>query len=272
MAMPILLGYLLAASGNRYLRGTRNTRLQILIVFSIYAMASLARIILRVRSGGAYSSYLIPVSVILFTYFLVQIFPGFLPSSRARLIAHKIVLGAIVAWLAWTGIVISYRYRTKDTYAISGARGTMLTQPELGRAFDEAIQFINTRTRPGDALAVLPEGTSLDFLTDRRNPLREEIVTPGFLDRDGEQRAIRQLEESDTRVILIANRATPEFGPTSFGADYCRDLMNWIHNNYGDKTFFIKAYLRNADSTAGGTRAGAGSSRSSWSLGKLRSE
>ncbi|HKF59571.1 MAG TPA: hypothetical protein VKJ45_29290, partial [Blastocatellia bacterium] len=137
---------------------------------------------------------------------------------------------------------------------------TILTQPELGRAFDEAIDFINSYTREGDPVAVLPEGTSLDFLTDRRNPLREEIITPGFLDRDGEERAIRQLSESGTNLILVTNRPTPEFGSTLFGVDYCQDLSNWIDSNYdlgavlglnhdphqkvGDKTFFIKAYVK----------------------------
>jgi len=261
IAMPLLLGYLLAVSGNRYLRTRAPSKhLQIVIVMSIYAMASLARIILRVRSGGAYSSYLIPVSVILFTYCWIRVFPSILSGWKSRLICRRITIGILIADIALTGILISYRYRINNTYSIGTARGTILTQPELGRAFDEAIDFINSYTREGDAVAVLPEGTSLDFLTDRRNPLREEIITPGFLDRDGEERAIRQLSESGTNLILITNRPTPEFGSTLFGVDYCQDLSNWIDSNYelgavlglnhdphqqvGDKTFFIKAYVR----------------------------
>jgi len=261
IAMPILLGYLLIAAAKRRLKGSIPTkRQQILIVMSIYALASLARIILRVRSGGAYSSYLLPVSVILFTYCWIRVFPGFLSGWRARLMARRITFAILLADVLITSIFISYRYRINDTYAISTARGTILTQPEVGRAFDEAIQFISTQSRVGEPVAVLPEGTSLDFLTDRRNPLREEIITPGFLDRAGEQRAIAQLKETDTRLILITNRPTPEFGPTYFGVDYCQDLVNWIDVNYdqaaafglnhdpsqgvGDRTFFIKAYRK----------------------------
>jgi len=261
MAMPILLGYLIIISGCRYFKASSSSRrLQIVIVLSIYAMASLARIILRVRSGGAYSSYMIPVSIMLLTYCLVHIFPNFLSDWRERLIVRKMILGSLVLWLAATAVLSSRRYRVEDTSAINGARGTILTKPELGVAFDEAIQFINAQSRPGEPVAVLPEGTSLDFLTDRRNPLREEIVTPGFLDATGEQRAIDQLEETQTRLILITNRPTPEFGAKFFGVDYCQNLVNWIHANYdlaavfglnhdpsqqvGDKTFFIKAYRR----------------------------
>jgi hypothetical protein len=132
--------------------------------------------------------------------------------------------------------------------------------PDLGATFDQAIAFIRRETSPDEPIAVMPEGTSLLFLTDRKNPLREEITTPGFLDRAGEERAIRQLEQSNTRYIMIANRATSEFGATIFGRDYCQNLMQWIKDNFeesmvfspegnknfqiGDKVFFIKAYRK----------------------------
>ena len=109
---------------------------------------------------------------------------------------------------------------------------------------------------------MMPEGTSLNFFTDRPNPLREEITTPGYLDREGEERAIKQLIQSDTRFVLVANRATSEFGAEAFGRDYCQTLMQWIEQNFeacailgrdhdpnqqiGDKTFFIRAYKNEA--------------------------
>jgi len=128
----------------------------------------------------------------------------------------------------------------------------------VGQAWNEALAYIERNTQPGDAVAVMPEGTSLDFLSGRRNPLREEITTPGFLDAAGEARAIRQLQEAHTDLIMITNRSTAEFGPAAFGRDYCQQLMRWIDAHYtvcamfgpvkdrnlriGDKPFFIRAY------------------------------
>jgi hypothetical protein len=79
-------------------------------------------------------------------------------------------------------------------------------------------------------------------------------MTPGYLDPAGEERAIKQLIESGTRIILIANRPTPEFGRAVFGRDYCRNLMGWIEANFqlaatfgGDPGgFFIRAYQKRA--------------------------
>jgi hypothetical protein len=138
----------------------------------------------------------------------------------------------------------------------------MIAVPDLGKSFDEAISFIERETAPHDFIAVMPEGTSLNFFTAHPNPLREEITTPGYLDAAGEDQAIKRLKETDTRLILIANRATSEFGPICFGRDYCQHLMNWINENYeesavfsidhnpnlkiGDPVFFLKAYQKKA--------------------------
>ena len=121
------------------------------------------------------------------------------------------------------------------------------------------MAFIARHSHRGDAVAVLPEGTALDFFMDRRNPLNEEITTPGLLD---EPRAIRRLSETQTPLVLIANRLTEEFGAPAIGRDYYQDLMRAIEKDYavcglfgedvtpgmavGDARFFIRAYCRKA--------------------------
>jgi len=265
LAMPALLVVLLVLALLGYQRqisrqGEASKQVLVLITLTIYALASLARVILRVRSGGAYSSYLLPAAVILFVYGWVYPFPDLLRRPRARRLARNIALGLLLADSLGTAALLTVRYRIKNTYPLVSSRGTIVTVPDMGLAFSEAISLIEKTTKPGEPVAVLPEGTSLNFFTGRPNPLREEITTPGFLDVYGEERAIRQLNESNTRLILIANRPTSEFGATAFGRDYCERLMTWIDQNFeeravlgpdpdpnlriGDKTFFIRAYMK----------------------------
>jgi 4-amino-4-deoxy-L-arabinose transferase-like glycosyltransferase len=264
LAMPLLLAGMLIVLLARYQKQVSNTRADketlSLIIITVYALASLARVILRVRSGGAYSSYLLPSSVIVFTYGWARPFANMFKDGQARRLARNMALGLILADAAATAGLLGYRYRARNTYPIVTPRGTMIAVPDLGRAMGEAIDLINRETAPGEYVAVMPEGTSLDFFTDRLNPLREEITTPGFLDAGGEERAIRQLMESNTRLVLVANRPTPEFGPSVFGRDYCQRLMQWVEQNYeavailgpdhspdlqiGDRTFFIRAYRK----------------------------
>ncbi len=265
MMMPVLLLVLLIATLIRYRRqvaldGEAERGTLVFIVIAAYALASLARMMLRVRSGGAYGSFLLPASVIIFTYGWTHSFINLFREARARHFARRIVFALLFMSVSAMTIVTAYRYVTKNTYRVGTLRGTMITEPKLGRPFAEAIDFINREIAPGEPIAVMPEGTSLNFLTDRPNPLREEIITPGYLDAEGEERAIRQLAESNTRVILVMNRTTKEFGAPAFGRDYCQRLMSWIEKNFeeaavfgpdrnsnpqfGDETFFIRAYRK----------------------------
>lgn len=264
LAMPVLLLGLMGLEFARHRReissGVFNPGTISLLIILVYALASLARVILRVRSGGAYSSYLLPASVIIFTYAWAHPFANLFREQRTRNLARNIGIGLILADAVLTAGLLSYRFLDKNTYALETDRGTMLTIPDVGAAMKEAITLIKSETVEGESVAVMPEGTSLNFFTGRQNPLREEITTPGYLDLEGERRAINQLEQSNTRFVLITNRPTSEFGPKRFGRDYCQVLMQWIEQNFeecgilgpdhdpnlqiGDKMFFIRAYRR----------------------------
>jgi len=249
LAMPFLLVGVLA------MRPT-----PIVALYSIYAIAALARMILHVRSGGAYGSFLLPMSVIVFIYLWEGPFADWFVEAAVRRAIRATALTLLFVVAAASAGILAWRYRTSNTVVIATARGTMIAPPDVGQAWNEALAYIDRHTRPGDSVAVMPEGTTLDFLSGRRNPLREEITTPGFLDAAGEARAIRQLQDARTGLILIANRPTREFGPAAFGRDYCQHLMRWIEVHYapcaifgpvkdsglqiGDQPFFIRAYCR----------------------------
>jgi 4-amino-4-deoxy-L-arabinose transferase-like glycosyltransferase len=230
-----------------------------LFVLGVYGLAVLARVILRVPSGGGYGSYLLPVPLLLFTHlgttFYEPVFTRF-PASAFQ--AQRIVVALFTTALTAATLVVGYRYVKTDYVAIQTARGTTRVPRAQSRAFQGALEFVARTTRPDDYLCALPEGSSLNFLSDRPAPLRYEIVTPGFLDVDGERRAIEQLKSKGVRFIFLLNRPTTEFACPAFGRECYRDLMGWIDANYevaavfgdgasaasqiGDPPFFIKAY------------------------------
>jgi hypothetical protein len=250
LAMPFVLAVILVLRG-------RIVRDRVVIVYAAFALAQLARILLHVRSGGAYGSFLLPMSIVVFTYLWVGPFAGSLGDPSARRLAALLAIGLLIAADAGTAVVLAQRYRYSNTAEISTARGKLIVPPDVASVWNQALAFIDSRTHPDDPIAVLPEGTSLTFLSGRRNPLREEIVTPGFLDAAGEERAIRQIDDNSTPLVLIVNRPTREFGAEAFGRDYDRTLMAWIESRYrpcatfgpsglevGNARFFVRAYCR----------------------------
>jgi len=196
----------------------------------------------------------------MFTYGWAHPFADLFRDGRARRLARNLAIGLIIIDAVSTSGLLAYRFRSRNTYPIATSRGTMIAVPDIGESVGQAMEFISREVPAAEPLAVMPEGTSLNFFTGRPNPLREEITTPGFLDTEGEERAIRQLIDSNTQVVMVTNRATPEFGAAVFGRDYCQRLMRWVDENFeqvaifgrdhdpkleiGSKTFFIRAYKK----------------------------
>jgi hypothetical protein len=241
--------------------GTLNAAL---FIIAVYSVAILARVALRVPSGGAFGSFFLPTSLILFYYLFVRVLPEAvarwtndgLSARRARLIGRGLMILMFVA----TAIVFSVRYRKNFSLEITAQRGHLFAPGVTGQAIREALDFISTSTQPGEAIAVLPEGSDLAFLTGRKMPLRHQILIPGLMSDRDEQQAIAHLQRDRVRYVFIVNRPMREFGLEAFGRDFYTQLGGWIEANYrlvkvcgasensdvqiGDPRFFIKVFER----------------------------
>ena len=115
---------------------------------------------------------------------------------------------------------------------IGAPRGSLLTTRWLALPFSQAIRFVEEHTDPGEDVATLPQASIVNFLGERPNPLKDEIMVPGFLTPEREADTITRLEQRRVRVILVAGWPTPEYRDTTFGVDYGADLMRWIESRY----------------------------------------
>ncbi|HEX2487838.1 MAG TPA: hypothetical protein VHR27_00460, partial [Blastocatellia bacterium] len=238
-----------------------------LFIIAVYSLAALARVALRVPSGGAFGGFFLPTSLILFCHLFLRAAPEVIgrwaqdltTARRARLVGA----GMLITLLLATAVVYAARYRLNFNYALKTPRGEFFVRPQIGEAFREALDFIAERTTPDDAIAVLPEGSDLAFLGDRRMTLRLQIFLPGFLDERGERAEIARLQASRARYALIVSRPMHEFGADIFGRDYFTTLGRWIDEHYrlvkvcgqsndersriGEPGFFIKILENRAD-------------------------
>jgi len=233
-AIPLLLLALVGSYGWRLWKrlqsqGHMRGRAALALALAVFALASLARTILKVRTGGSYRSYLMPVAIVGFTYMSCVLLPALMRRARARRLLRVSAMTLLACGTAGVALSTVSWYRDQHGAALVTPRGVMMTTSAMQRGFAEAVAFVEQHTRPDDLVAVFPEGTSVLFFTDRRNPLHEEITIPGFL---YEERAIRALVEKPVALVLVANRSTPEYGPARFGRDYARQLMSVIEQRF----------------------------------------
>ncbi|MGH9752225.1 MAG: hypothetical protein ACREA2_05525, partial [Blastocatellia bacterium] len=237
-----------------------------LFIIAVYSLAILARVAMRVPSGGAFGGFFLPTSLILFCYLFLRVAPEAVGRwARNQLAARRTrLIGAwmLIALLLSTAVVYGARYRRNFNYELKTPRGDLFVRRPIREAFSEALDFLAKHTTPDDAIAVLPEGSDLAFLSERRMALRLQIFHPGFLDEQGERAEIGRLQAARARYALIVNRSMHEFGADVFGRDYFPALGRWIDEHYrlvkvcgelqderlqiGDPVFFIKIFeLRN---------------------------
>ncbi len=235
-----------------------------LFIIAVYSFAILARVALRVPSGGAFGGFFLPTSLILFCHLFWRTLPDAIwrwtedaiSRNRARFIGRCLLFVTILAGSVTFGI----RYRKNFSFEIQAERGHLFAPRITGTEISEALEFIRNSTQPGEAIAVLPEGSDLVFLTGRRMPLRHQILIPGLMIQPDEQAAISRLQQDRVRYVLIVNRPMREFGQEAFGRDFYTQLGGWIGMNYrlvkfcghtqkadpqiGDPQFFIKVFER----------------------------
>jgi hypothetical protein len=260
-ALPVLfLGLIWFCIRTRDCSDETKASKRLLLVISVYSLAVLARVIIRIPAGGARGAGLLPVPLLLFVFLATSGLAAFSTSPAAGHRTRRTV--SLLLMISLTAVlgVLSFRQWDYFGYRLHTPRGDLNLRPALGIVMNQTLDFISRNTRPGEYILGLPEGSSLNFLADRPAPLRYEIVTPGFLTEAAEREAIRKIQEKNVKYVFLFNRPTSEFGPEALGRDYCRTMMQWIYAHYtlaavfgkqalpepqiGDANFFIKCYAR----------------------------
>ncbi len=232
-----------------------------LLVLATCALASITRVVFNVSPKSPYAPFTLPLVIIVYAQLIFRVSPALLlqsPQSRKRARRIALTLGVLVVVVVTCATIRRYRY--SRTYPIDTARGRLWTTPELGQPLAEALGFVAARTAPGDAVLPLPQGTLVNFLSERPYPLRQENVVPGFIEGADEAAAIARIRGQRVPVVLLINHLTPEYRDRAFGVDYDRDLVAWIREHYrlqatfclgcrpnpelGDRQPFILVYQR----------------------------
>jgi Dolichyl-phosphate-mannose-protein mannosyltransferase len=138
-----------------------------------------------------------------------------------------------LAALAVAGACVTVNAARTHTVSVAGPGGTILTTAPAGRVYAEALRWIDRDTRPGDAVLLAPQLTSLYALSERTDPVPQISLLPGTLPSVSDQRdEITVLRRSGVRLAVIDRHQFPEYGHTSFGESFDRTLAAWIRRSF----------------------------------------
>ncbi len=198
------------------------------LLLAVVAMACGVRSLTKMAPNG----YAMFFDVLVYLMWLVAVY------AAARRFSVKLdgAFGTAIAALSCVAVAtLAFDYYPihERSFAVSSERGLLYTTPEIGKGFSEALAFLETAKRDGQGVAILPEDTSLYFLSGTLAPSRwylvlPQVLPPGRLTAD----YVDELERAHLRYVLVSDRATPEFGLPLFGVDYGRQIQAWLNQHY----------------------------------------
>lgn len=198
----------------------------------LFSFLLTARIVLRV-SAAHYGFYLLVPGLVSYYLFFYNIIPGIFQNFTKNGLYYLCISVLFILLLVnhFASYQPIYEHRTLE---IKGERGSIKYLNNLmGIRYKELIEFLINTAGPDETLVVMPEGVDINFFTGLDNPISSYIFRLPHIGQHAEQqKVISQIYNAKVDYIVIVQRDTTEFGPSSFGVDYAVELFDWIKDNY----------------------------------------
>jgi len=160
----------------------------------------------------------------------------FAASSRLRgrvlvaaLVVPVLVIGAYSARLVW-------KLRITHDTPVAGERAGIYVKPHEAALLDELVSYVQSETRPGDRVAIMPYFTILHFLADRQGPHAASYIVwpfPEYPDRDA--RVVEAMEAQDTALVLWSFTQFQGLPPAS---EYAAGIYDYLIQNFETDRIF----------------------------------
>jgi hypothetical protein len=234
-ALPVLLAIVIV-SGLQWLHRNDDVKTFVklagTIVFSVFALLLLTRMILRTRVfhyGFVLAMPAVLVLVLVMSYWVAN-------NIRQRgwkVWEFELVMGSFFFLIIIVPhFIVMHKAISLKRFPIGQPPNQFLDFEYRAAAVNEMLSLIEMHIKEDETLAVWPKGAALNFLAQRANPTRFLSLMPSNLLRQGEDEILSSYATHPPDFILLVDRHDAEFGAGRFGRGYARDLMAWLWRNY----------------------------------------
>ena len=129
------------------------------------------------------------------------------------------------------------RFLIKNTPVGSGGDRIMTYAPSVNPFHENvqlALSWLQKNAPSGATLAVLPEGTMINYLSRRVNPTVYPVWLPPEMEVFGQTNMLAAFQRNSPDYVVIVERSTAEYGEGYFGyyRNYGTELLEWIGQHY----------------------------------------
>ena len=238
--LPLAMVLLGAATVRGILRGPRTLEAAgeriVRVVLVALALGLLSKILLNARIMDYGFALSLPGTLLLVAA-LFRWIPEWIERrghnpAFFRAVALAIWGAAVAAHLETTG-----RYGAGKNVRVGTGRDAFRADWR-GTAANKTLDFLAARSRPGDTLAVVPEGAILNYLTRSANPTPHPVLSPPEVMLYGEERILERFRRHPPDRIVVVHADSSIHGVRFFGQDYGQRIFSWIAENYTPASLF----------------------------------
>ena len=174
--------------------------------------------------AAQFATYALPFAAVFMAWLMLEMVP------RGNALVRSLGIAFLAAVTA-ACLVLAIGDGRDERVVVRGPGGAMAAQPEDGIAYQQAVDAIVSRTKPGEPIFLAPQATALYVLSGRTNPLPELSLLPGTLPTEqAEADAIARM--ASVRLALTDRRALSEYGQGAFGDTFDRRLGAWLRTDF----------------------------------------
>lgn len=203
-----------------------------LVTISLFSLFMVSRMLFSAWAGH-YGFYILTPGMVVYYIFFLKIIAEALNSTAARRFFSLGFLFIFILFITSHFDISRLCYQNK-TLKISSPRGTLYAfNNDRENRCKELIEFLRQNTDKKESLVIFPEGLTVNFLSERENPLYYYSYLPHELAQAKMiESIISDMENKKVDYVVLTQRDTAEYGYPIFGKDYGERLWNYISENY----------------------------------------
>ncbi len=148
--------------------------------------------------------------------------------TKQKVFLNTVLLASILLFLSF-----DYMSLNAKNYELKTQKGNIITYAKDGNQNETAINFVLKNTKLTDKIVILPEGSFINFVTDRKGDNFYYNLSPLFYkDVFTEEIVINHFKNKLPEYFIILPIDNIEYGSRFFGFDYAQNFYEMIVNNY----------------------------------------
>lgn len=160
------------------------------------------------------------------------------PAEAGRRTAVAVGVAAGLLSVFGAGRLTALVREWKAAVPLATPRGTVYSSAGFAPALADTARFLETHSRPGDAILVLPSTLGLDFALDRTNLSFFPYVVPGYLTPEGEAELIARCERTPPRAAVVFGRSVGILRSGDLGRGFADSLIEWVRRRLPNREDF----------------------------------